>query len=66
MSNEIGYTGKFRYRSGLGGKLILQVEVTYQRSQCEGMDFTHYTLWRDATVSDLNVIDAVPRVYGGQ
>jgi hypothetical protein len=53
MSNEIGVTGKFRYRSNWRGKLILQIEVTYQHNHCEGMDFSHYTLWRDATVSDL-------------
>lgn len=53
MSHEIGVTGKFRYRGGWFGKLILQIEVIYQRSHCEGMDFSHHHVWRDATVSDL-------------
>lgn len=45
-------TGKTRFRTGLFGKLILQVQVTRQQSSYPD-DVRDYTVWRDATTRDV-------------
>jgi len=49
-------TGNTRYRSNWLGKLILQVEYTYEESGCYDMDWRTVILWRDAKVEDLTGI----------
>lgn len=55
----LSLTGVFRFRSGLFGRQVLQVEETLTRytqgdwRTCEGPEPYSYTVWRDATSMDL-------------
>lgn len=45
-------TGKTRFRAGFFGKLILQVQVTYEEHTYAGESRDHL-IWRDATAKDV-------------
>ncbi len=49
-------TGKHRFRSNWQSKLILQIQVSERTGHTEGPNCVwtgHNTMWRDATVCDL-------------
>lgn len=52
-------TGRFRYRQGWFGKLILQVQETgqYFDSYSGGTFSPRFTGWRDARIEDLSIIN---------
>lgn len=55
------FTGRRRYRRGLFGRLILQVEITtehvsHEPMTCDVETYTH-TQWRDAKITDLTVVE---------
>lgn len=55
-------TGKTRYRAGLFGKLILQVEESYFDDHPLGTDTKRK--WRDARIDDLQEQEAAKRQGG--
>lgn len=55
---HVSLTGNFRYRTGLFGKVILQVEEKYNMTtgyeQSIGMSDYYIARWRDAKLVDLH------------
>lgn len=54
------FTGRKRYRRGWFGKLILQIEETFDRWDSLGgdIDCRRVKRWRDATVDDISLEEA--------
>lgn len=51
MSGKL--TGNTRYRAGLFGRLILQVEEVRTRTDWRTCEEDQFTAWRDANVMDM-------------
>ncbi len=57
MRDNIQLTGRIRYRTSFWGKVVVQVEETYNYYSCEGGGSYSPTFssWRDAKTEDLLV-----------